>query len=286
MRFLVNPAYHNRVVQGKPQEATGDRRLKYKKRIHELHQSMMKGESPEAGLKAAHDAFVGSAIRYIRLDQAQQLVQDDLADVALPSKKTSAGEADTFDITDQTVKTLGRAPPARTIDSFVVRTSRAAPMPPPPRRPRVRARPLLPAGARRRRRPRAAGPDARGGAQPRAHPRHEPEPRPRPAHPQEVLHRVSSTGNVGLDYVRICAQRPRARLARGRRAASRSHSGSLVGGGAGLDASSVRPVSRKDYDDALCQVRASVSQADLKAFDDWNKQYGSFANHASLASGK
>jgi len=58
------------------------------------------------------------------------------------------------------------------------------------------------------------------------------------------------------------------------------------GGGAGLDASSVRPVSRKDYDDALCQVRASVSQADLKAFDDWNKQYGSFANHASLASGK
>ena len=57
-------------------------------------------------------------------------------------------------------------------------------------------------------------------------------------------------------------------------------------GGVGLDASSVRPVSRKDYDDALCQVRASVSQADLKAFDDWNKQYGSFANHASLASGK
>ena len=55
---------------------------------------------------------------------------------------------------------------------------------------------------------------------------------------------------------------------------------------AGLDASSVRPVCRKDYDDALCQVRASVSQADLKAFDDWNKQYGSFANHASLASGK
>lgn len=45
-------------------------------------------------------------------------------------------------------------------------------------------------------------------------------------------------------------------------------------------------MSRKDYDDALCQVRASVSQADLKAFDDWNKQYGSFANHASLASGK
>ena len=60
----------------------------------------------------------------------------------------------------------------------------------------------------------------------------------------------------------------------------------MSGGGAGLDASSVRPVSRKDYDDALCQVRASVSQADLKAFDDWNKQYGSFANHASLASGK
>ena len=55
---------------------------------------------------------------------------------------------------------------------------------------------------------------------------------------------------------------------------------------AGLDVSSVRPVNRQDYDDALCQVRASVSEKDLQAFDDWNKQYGSFANRASLASGK
>ena len=54
----------------------------------------------------------------------------------------------------------------------------------------------------------------------------------------------------------------------------------------GLDAASMRPVGRYDYDNALGQVRASVSPAALKAFDDWNKQYGSFANHASLASGK
>ena len=36
---------------------------------------------------------------------------------------------------------------------------------------------------------------------------------------------------------------------------------------------------------ALASALAS-SLRDLKAFDDWNKQYGSFANHASLASGK
>ena len=36
------------------------------------------------------------------------------------------------------------------------------------------------------------------------------------------------------------------------------------GGGVGLDASSVRPVSRKDYDDALCQVRAYSKSPTLR----------------------
>ena len=46
----------------------------------------------------------------------------------------------------------------------------------------------------------------------------------------------------------------------------------------GMDASEVRPVTRADFDDALCQVRASVSPSDLKLFEDWNRQYGSFQN--------
>ena len=46
----------------------------------------------------------------------------------------------------------------------------------------------------------------------------------------------------------------------------------------GMSEGDVRPVTRGDFDDALCQVRASVSPGDLKLFEDWNKQYGSFAN--------
>jgi len=46
----------------------------------------------------------------------------------------------------------------------------------------------------------------------------------------------------------------------------------------GMSEGDVRPVTRADFDDALCQVRASVSPGDLKLFEDWNRQYGSFAN--------
>ena len=47
---------------------------------------------------------------------------------------------------------------------------------------------------------------------------------------------------------------------------------------AGLDVAAVRPVTTADFEDALCQVRASVSPSDLKLFEDWNRQYGSFQN--------
>ncbi|KAH7956260.1 hypothetical protein HPB52_007766 [Rhipicephalus sanguineus] len=37
----------------------------------------------------------------------------------------------------------------------------------------------------------------------------------------------------------------------------------------------VRPVSFKDFEEALCQVRASVSQDDLHGYIEWNSMYGS-----------
>ena len=33
-----------------------------------------------------------------------------------------------------------------------------------------------------------------------------------------------------------------------------------------------------DFEDARCQGRSSVSPGDLKAFDEWNKDFGSFQN--------
>ncbi len=138
LRFLVNPVYQNRVTHSEQKEATKDRRMKYRKRIDELHQLMMTGASPEVGLKAVHDAFVGAAIKYIRLDRAQQLVQDELADVPAVSRQRIDASADAdaalFNITDETVKAIGRSPPRPTIDSFVVRTSHISPIPPPRRR--------------------------------------------------------------------------------------------------------------------------------------------------------
>ena len=38
----------------------------------------------------------------------------------------------------------------------------------------------------------------------------------------------------------------------------------------------MRPVRRTDFDDALCLVRASVSQKELAGFEEWNAQFGSF----------
>ena len=41
-----------------------------------------------------------------------------------------------------------------------------------------------------------------------------------------------------------------------------------------------------DFDDALCQVRASVSSRELDAFEEWNNTYGSFQNKAAKAAGR
>lgn len=40
----------------------------------------------------------------------------------------------------------------------------------------------------------------------------------------------------------------------------------------------VRPIQMRDFDLALCQVRASVAPDQLGQLKDWDKQYGSFAN--------
>lgn len=42
-----------------------------------------------------------------------------------------------------------------------------------------------------------------------------------------------------------------------------------------ITAQQVRPVSFKDFEEALCQVRASVSQDDLHGYVEWNSMYGS-----------
>jgi hypothetical protein len=38
---------------------------------------------------------------------------------------------------------------------------------------------------------------------------------------------------------------------------------------------SVRPINFQDFDHALRQVRASVSDRDLDAYEKWNGEYGS-----------
>ncbi|KAL3191606.1 hypothetical protein MRX96_059704 [Rhipicephalus microplus] len=42
-----------------------------------------------------------------------------------------------------------------------------------------------------------------------------------------------------------------------------------------ITAQQVRPVAFKDFEEALCQVRASVSQDDLHGYVEWNSMYGS-----------
>lgn len=42
------------------------------------------------------------------------------------------------------------------------------------------------------------------------------------------------------------------------------------------DISNIRPLNMKDFKEALMNVRASVRQADLSKFMEWNDKYGSF----------
>jgi SpoVK/Ycf46/Vps4 family AAA+-type ATPase len=44
-----------------------------------------------------------------------------------------------------------------------------------------------------------------------------------------------------------------------------------------INPSAVRPISAKDFEIAMFQVRPSVSQNDLQQYEDWNKLYGSFS---------
>ena len=134
LRFLVNPVYHGHLSKTRSEPTPGpkDRRCKYRKRISRLHQAMMAGEAPEAGLKAAHDAFVASAIRYVRLEDARNLVQDDLAGVA--EHRGPSEPPPPLDVSRATAEAFGRAPSAPTMDDFVVRTSSSPPLAPPRRR--------------------------------------------------------------------------------------------------------------------------------------------------------
>jgi SpoVK/Ycf46/Vps4 family AAA+-type ATPase len=43
----------------------------------------------------------------------------------------------------------------------------------------------------------------------------------------------------------------------------------------------VRAVTKEDFDSALCQVRPSVSEKELRGFEEWNRLFGSFANAES-----
>ena len=42
------------------------------------------------------------------------------------------------------------------------------------------------------------------------------------------------------------------------------------------EAGTIRPLTLKDFEEALKNVRASVNQKDLSYFSDWNDTYGSF----------
>ncbi len=43
-----------------------------------------------------------------------------------------------------------------------------------------------------------------------------------------------------------------------------------------VDLADVRPINAADFAHALSEVRASVAQKDLGAYEAWNREYGSF----------
>ena len=45
----------------------------------------------------------------------------------------------------------------------------------------------------------------------------------------------------------------------------------------------LRAISAADFDDALCQVRPSVSAKELDAFEEWNRLFGSFSRRSAEA---
>ena len=151
LRFLVNPAYQVKLASDQQKEATPDRRRRYRHRINELHKSMMQGGSPDASLKATHDAFVGAAIRHIRFEEKRILVEQELEGVGegKEGKEEVAGgdeatpKTDAHSTATDEVKAFGRESKPVTIDSFVTRTSSAPPSHVPRRRRRKKSKPRV-----------------------------------------------------------------------------------------------------------------------------------------------
>ena len=143
LRYLVNPAYHDKLDAGRGEETElkDDRRRRYRHRINALHKEMMKGGTPEPGLKAAHDAFVAAAVKYARFEEAREAVEHDLSGVAVPSAPTvRPTQPPALDISAADTRGFGRPPVARTLDEFVTRKSSAKPPHVPRRRRLVRNR--------------------------------------------------------------------------------------------------------------------------------------------------
>ena len=50
-----------------------------------------------------------------------------------------------------------------------------------------------------------------------------------------------------------------------------------------IQADQLRPIQYVDFDQAFQQVRASVSQKDLKFYEEWDREFGSAANRPGVA---
>ena len=49
----------------------------------------------------------------------------------------------------------------------------------------------------------------------------------------------------------------------------------------GLTSSEMRPIRLSDFEDALGAIRASVGPGELAAFEEWNRNFGSFQSQAA-----
>tara|TARA_B100002051_G_C16733851_1_gene639912 strand:+ start:1133 stop:1642 length:510 start_codon:yes stop_codon:yes gene_type:complete len=144
LRFLVNPAYQAKLVQSQKKEVTEDRRQRYRHRINELHRAMMKGDCPESALKAAHDVFVGAAIKFARFEEKRLLVAQELDGLDTScSAEAPVLEGGEVNISAMSAKAFGRAKKPPTIDSFVTRTSSAPPPHVPRRRRKKKSKPKV-----------------------------------------------------------------------------------------------------------------------------------------------
>ena len=134
LRFLVNPAYHSRLQRSTKKEATEDKRRRHRHKINELHRSLMHGACPEASLKAAHDVFVGAAIRYIRFEEKRLLVEEELEGLQERETVQPVNNEPKLDLASITAKAFGKEKKVQTIDRFVTKTVHAPPAHVPRRR--------------------------------------------------------------------------------------------------------------------------------------------------------